>query len=320
MSASADLYSKAWYGRQLERLHREAPEDQKTTPEDALRHLPVEYLAEVLDETFKNYDTRAAGFAERCLVEGDLDTYHAFIKAHHDILERFDMPAPNYFGDLAMIISTYFIRKKEIQLGFTETTVHTVRAAPKMPSPLLSDSPSPPSISSWINKVEDNALEPTLNSQQELPEPLTHTPEDSSPREPITLEQPIPRPATHTPKNIFSGAPMNFESPLPAQTITTPPRRQRQQHPRKAKSESANPSPPKTLPSTRPRATVNTPGRGRRVANNGPTIAADTETGTDKQPKGRKRARAGDAVVSSEDAQVAQKRRKIAKPSTKLKR
>lgn len=130
---------KRWYDRQLDRLHHEAPDDQKTTPEDALRHLPVEYLAEVLDETFKNYETRASGFAERCLVKEEIDTYHAFIKAHQDILQRFDMPAPNYYGDLATIIGTYFIRKKEIQLGITNTSVVKVRPTPasKMPdSPL----------------------------------------------------------------------------------------------------------------------------------------------------------------------------------------
>jgi hypothetical protein len=54
MSASANTYSKTRYGQQLDRLHREAPDDQKTTPEDALRHLPVECLAEVVDTTFEN--------------------------------------------------------------------------------------------------------------------------------------------------------------------------------------------------------------------------------------------------------------------------
>jgi hypothetical protein len=275
----------------------------------------VEYLAEVLDETFKNYDARAAGFAERCLVEGDLDTYHAFIKAHQEILERFDMPAPNYFGDLAMIISTYFIRKKEIQLGITETTVHTVRAAPKMPSPLLSDSPSPPSILSWINKVEDTALQPSINFQQDLPETLTYTPEDSSPREPKNLEQLIPEPTTHTPEDSFSRAPMKVNPQTPEQTTSTKPP-QRQRHPRKAKSESLNQSPPKALQ----RAAAKKPSRSRKAANNGPTIAADTETNTHKQPNGRKRARVEDAVVSSGDAQIVQKRRKIDKLAKRSKR
>jgi hypothetical protein len=315
MSASADAYSKAWYGRQLDRLHREAPEDQKTTPEEALRHLPVESLAEVLDTTFQNYDTRASGFAERCLVEGELDIYHAFIKAHHDIIERFDMPAPNYYRDLASIIGKHFIRKKEKQLGITKSMVTTVRPAPKMPDSPLSDSPAPLSISSWINKVEDNTFEPNPHFGQDRPEPLTYTPEDSSPDASMNLQHKAPEPATHIPEVCFSGVPTNIAPQSLEQTaITSPPQRQR--HPRKAKSESANQIPSK---SSQRRATKK-PGRGRKAANNGPTIAADTEADTHKQARGTKRSRAEDAVVSSYGAQVAQKRRKIAKPAAKSKR
>ncbi|KAE9381169.1 hypothetical protein N431DRAFT_440057 [Stipitochalara longipes BDJ] len=306
MAVPAD---KAWYGRQLDRLHRDAPTDQKTIPEDALRHLPVEYLAEVLDETFKNYETRASGFAERCLVEGNMDTYLAFIKAHQNILERFDMPAPNYYGDLATIIGTYFIRKKEIQLGIMETTIRReVRAAPKMPDSPLSESPAPLSISSWINKVETNTIEPTYHA---IPKPPPHTPEDSSPQESLDT---APDPTTNTPEDSFSVAPMKFNRQLSEQTPSASPLRQR--HPRKVNSESVNQSPPK--PSGR--GSTKKLGRGRKATNKGPTIVADAETNTHKQPRGTKRLRAGDAVAASEDAHVAQKRRKIAKPATRSKR
>jgi hypothetical protein len=313
MSASGDAYSKTWYGRQLDRLHREAPEDQKTSPEDALRHLPVEYLAEVVDETFKNYETRASGFAERRLVEGDMDTYHAFIKAHQDIIERFDMPAPNYYGDLATIIGSYFIRKREIQLGITETTVFKVRPVPEMPDSPLSDSPAPLSISSWINKVEDNTVEPSPHFEENLPGPLTHALQNSSPGAPRNLERALPDPNIRTPEDSFPGAPINI-NPQSSEHVTPKNPPQRQRHPRKAKSVSQ--SPPKTLQS----AVAKRPGRGRKAGNSGPTIVADTETDIHKEQRGTKRPRTGDAVASSAGTQVAQKRRKLANPATKSKR
>lgn len=295
MSASADTYCKAWYGRQLDRLHREAPVDKKTTPEDALRHLPIECLAEVLDTTFKNYDTRASVFAERCLVEGDMDTYHAFIKAHHDILEQFDMPSPNHYQDMARIIGNHYIRQAERRNGITRTTIVKV-SSPKMPNSPLSGSPTPPSVLSWINKVEDSISEPPPFLEESLPEPAANTPEDSFSGTPI---EPAPR------------------APEPTESASPP---QRQRHPRKAKTESVNQGLVESLPTQKKQTTSNGAGRGRRAAKKEPTPSTIIEKDANKQPRGTKRQRPGDAMVLSEESQVTQKRRKIAKPSAKSKR
>jgi hypothetical protein len=309
-------YAKGWYGRQLDRLHREAPEDQKTTPEDALRHLPIESLAEVLDLTFQNYETRASGFAERCLVDGEIDTYLAFIKAHHDILERFDLPAPNHYQELASIIAVHFIRKKEKKLGFTKSTVVYERKPQELPVILpagpLSASPAPPSVSSWINKLEANAFDQPFHYEQDVPDSFVNSPDHSFPEAPRNLEQAMPNPANNTPKNKFSRPPIiRAEANSQAQT-TNIIQTQRQRHPRKTKNE----TPSKPLQQTATKKS----GRGRKAANNGPAIAVEIEADTKKQPKGRKRVRVEDAVVSSEDVQVVQKKRKIAKPATKSKR
>jgi hypothetical protein len=295
MPASADTYSKAWYGRQLDRLHREAPADKKTTPEDALRHLPIECLAEVLDTTFKNYDTRASVFAERCLVEGDMDTYHAFIKAHHNILEQFDIPAPNHYRDMARIIGNHYIRQAERRNGITRTTIVKV-SSPKMPNSPLSSSPTPPSVLSWINKVEDSTSEPPPFLEEGLPELTANTPEGSFSRAPI------------------SSAPREPEST----ESTSPPQRQR--HPRKAKTESVSQGPVESLPAQKNQATSNGAGRDRRAAKKEPTSSTIIKKDANKQPNGTKRQRPGDAMVLSEHSQVIQKRRKITKPSAKSKR
>ena len=244
-----------------------------------------------------------------------MDTFHAFIKAHHDILEQFDLPAPNHYRDMALIIGAHFIRKKEKQLGFTQTTVTKVRTAPasRMPDSPLSESPAPPSISSWINEVRHSTLELPPHIEQDLPGPLMHTPEDSSPRESMNMEHKAPDPTTNTTEDSFAAAPMKVDLQSSEQAPST--RTLRQRHPRKAKTR-VDLTPPKPLG----RASAKRLGGGQGSANPGPAIVAEAETDIHKQSRGTKRVRAEDIAVLSEDANVAQKRRKIARPARKSKR
>jgi hypothetical protein len=224
-------------------------------------------------------------------VDGKLDTYLAFMKAHHDILEQFDIPTPNFYRDMAHIIGHHFIRKKEKQLGITNPTKISIYAQPDSP---LSGSPTPPSVLSWINKVEDSASEPPPFLEESLPEPAANTPEDN-----------------------FSGTPIEPAPREPELTKSVSPP-QRQRHPRKAKTESVNQGPVESLPTQKKHMTSNGAGRGRRAAKKEPTPSTIIEKDANKQPKGTKRQRPGDNM--SEDSQATQKRRKIAKPSAKSKR
>jgi len=184
-----------------------------------------------------------------------------------------------------------------------------------MPDSPLSSSPAPLSISSWTTKVEDNAIQPSPQVEETLPEPLPHTPQDSSSATQVNLQQTPAQHVTHIPDDSFSGAPIKVDQRSAEQTTTTN-FRQRQRHPRKAKRESAGQNPSKILPQPAAKKT----GRGRQAAENGPTLAADTEADTHNQARGTKRSRAGDAAVSSDGAQITQKRRKTTKPATKSKR
>ena len=314
MAASSDAHSKAWYGRQLDRLNREAPKDTRTAVEDALRHLPIECLAEVLDSTFKNYDTRASGFAERCLAEGDIDTYHAFIKAHHDIIERFDMPSPNHYRNLARIIGHHYVRQAEKKNGITKPAAVQVYV-PKLPDSPDSSTPPEYSVLSWIDKVEEDTSVVRPMFKKALQEYKAHNPVDNSPGAPVHLGSAVPEAAPHTPEDSFSAVPMITEQQISEQTINRHPP-QRQHHPRKAKNESMGQSPAKP----KGQGAAKRLGKGRIAATKVPMIAADTERDTHKQSRGTKRLRAEDAIVLPEDAKVSQKRRKVAKPATKLKR
>ncbi|PMD64343.1 uncharacterized protein K444DRAFT_626032 [Hyaloscypha bicolor E] len=173
-----------------------------------------------------------------------------------------------------------------------------VRPVPEMPDSPLSDSPAPLSISSWINKVEGNTVKPLSLFEENQPEPLTHAAHNSSLGAPRNLEQALPDPNIHTTEDSFPGAPTNID-PQSSEHVTAknPPQRQG------------------TLQSV----VAKRPGRGRKAANSGPTIVADTETDTLKEQRGTKRPRTGDAVSSPEGTQVAQKRRKLANRATNSK-
>ncbi len=292
MAASSDANSKAWYHRQLDRLHREAPAVDRTTPEDALRHLPIESLAEVIDTTFKNYDTRATIFAERCLEEGNVDTFHAFLKAHHDIMQRFGLPSPNHYRDMARIIGFHFIRKVERKIGIEPTEVKNFVV--QIPDSPLSGPPTPGSILSWVNNLDETCCEP-----QDQEESL-----------PALIVTRFANGISTSPDNRALEATSTGEN-------TESPRRQR--HPRKAKTSTVNQE-SENPPHTRLKRAGKCFASGMDPEKREPTPATTPEKETNQLAKGTKRRRAEDAFVLTEDSQTIQKRRKTAKPTTRSKR
>ena len=158
MSEATDSYAKVWYHKQLDRLHEEAPSGDKTVPAEALRHLPVECLAEVLDLTFDHNDPRS--FGERCLVEGDKTKFDEFIRAQLDIFERFGLLYSNHYRNMARIIAHHFIRKVEEKMGYTRPSHIQVKVPMISRSPPSSGPPTPCTVLSWINNVVDSASQP----------------------------------------------------------------------------------------------------------------------------------------------------------------
>ncbi|KUJ07363.1 uncharacterized protein LY89DRAFT_677975 [Mollisia scopiformis] len=144
MSASADSSSKSWYDRLLARLRQEAPAVDQTLP---LGHLPVETLTELIVTTFKSYETRSIAYAKECLHEGDEKAFVDFIKAHHRIIEQFQLQSPHYYRDMARTLNNHFIRKTQDETGTINSTIEEA-CVPRIPDCPLSGPPTPDTISS----------------------------------------------------------------------------------------------------------------------------------------------------------------------------
>ncbi|ESZ91746.1 hypothetical protein SBOR_7853 [Sclerotinia borealis F-4128] len=184
----SDASNKLWYRRQLQRLHEEAPEGEKTTPEEALRHLPIECIGEVLDVVSRKF----VECGERYLIEGNKGKCDEFIRAHLDVCERYNNLNSQYYQDIARIAGMYWVRKAMANGEPKYTCVYV--DVPQIPASPLSGTRTLCSIDSWMDDVKDGTPEPpSERARSEQPSTETSrlsalTCEDGLPEQPCTCK------------------------------------------------------------------------------------------------------------------------------------
>lgn len=285
MPASTDTPDKSWYYSQLSRLHDEAPAGEKTVLEEALRHLSIESLAEIIDVLFVDCKYLHVN-AEQWLIDGDKNKCADFIKKQSDMFEQYQLLKPGYYRAVARIIAHFFIRKAEQKMGIRKPEYIQINV-PKLPDSPLSGPPTPCSVDSWIA-----TLQPSFDPILELSPPRDII---DQPSEAVQLMTTIHPQRQQPPRRTKK---LNQELCLPSEEVQLI---SAVQLSRKAENNNQElPSAP-----TRRRVYKHNSTRGAMEKE-----AIPKEITEDYMPNNTKRKRSKD-VISSHDVQVKQKRRRI---------